>query len=56
MWSDALAGTADRAGFNYDMMLEQGNAKGEALIMGGANGPMGKPWSWRTAGLRLIRK
>lgn len=30
--------TAAEAGFAYDMMLEQGNAAGEALIMGGVNG------------------
>ena len=26
------------AGFSYDQMLEQGNAAGEALVMGGVNG------------------
>ncbi len=30
--------TAAEAGFSYDMMLEKGNAAGEALIMGGVNG------------------
>ncbi|WP_224825088.1 imelysin family protein [Cognatishimia sp. MH4019] len=30
--------TAAEAGFAYDQMLEQGNAGGEALIMGGVNG------------------
>jgi len=30
--------TAAEAGFSYDMMLERGNAAGEALIMGGVNG------------------
>jgi putative iron-regulated protein len=30
--------TAAEAGFSYDQMLEQGNAAGEALIMGGVNG------------------
>ncbi|WP_227267823.1 imelysin family protein [Roseobacter weihaiensis] len=30
--------TAAEAGFAYDMMLERGNAAGEALIMGGVNG------------------
>ncbi len=30
--------TAAEAGFGYDMMLERGNAAGEALIMGGVNG------------------
>ncbi|MDX8346357.1 imelysin family protein [Cognatiyoonia sp. IB215446] len=30
--------TAAEAGFTYDMMLERGNAAGEALIMGGVNG------------------
>lgn len=30
--------TAAEAGFAYDQMLEQGNAAGEALIMGGVNG------------------
>lgn len=30
--------TAAEAGFSYDMMLEAGNAGGEALIMGGVNG------------------
>ena len=30
--------TAAEAGFTYDMMLEQGNEAGEALIMGGVNG------------------
>jgi putative iron-regulated protein len=30
--------TAAEAGFTYDMMLERGNATGEALIMGGVNG------------------
>jgi putative iron-regulated protein len=30
--------TAAEAGFRYDMMLESGNAGGEALIMGGVNG------------------
>ncbi|WP_085868691.1 imelysin family protein [Pseudoruegeria aquimaris] len=30
--------TAAEAGFAYDMMLERGNAGGEALIMGGVNG------------------
>lgn len=30
--------TAAEAGFTYDMMLEAGNAGGEALIMGGVNG------------------
>lgn len=30
--------TAGEAGFAYDMMLERGNAAGEALIMGGVNG------------------
>ncbi|MEM6324965.1 MAG: imelysin family protein [Pseudomonadota bacterium] len=30
--------TAAEAGFSYDMMLEQGNEAGEALIMGGVNG------------------
>lgn len=30
--------TAAEAGFAYDMMLERGNAEGEALIMGGVNG------------------
>ncbi len=30
--------TAAEAGFSYDMMLESGNAKGEALVMGGVNG------------------
>ncbi len=29
--------TAAEAGFKYDMMLERGNAQGEALIMGGVN-------------------
>ncbi|MCV6597003.1 MAG: peptidase [Mangrovicoccus sp.] len=29
--------TAAEAGFSYDMMLEAGNAKGEALVMGGVN-------------------
>ncbi|MEM0977457.1 MAG: imelysin family protein [Pseudomonadota bacterium] len=29
---------AAEAGFTYDMMLERGNATGEALIMGGVNG------------------
>ncbi|MEM6594063.1 MAG: imelysin family protein [Pseudomonadota bacterium] len=29
--------TAAEAGFSYDMMLERGNAKGEALIMGAVN-------------------
>lgn len=29
---------AAEAGFSYDMMLERGNAGGEALIMGGVNG------------------
>ncbi|WP_172329555.1 imelysin family protein [Mangrovicoccus sp. HB161399] len=29
---------AGDAGFKYDMMLERGNAAGEALIMGGVNG------------------
>ncbi len=30
--------TAAEAGYSYDMMLEQGNAAGEALVMGGVNG------------------
>ena len=30
--------TAAEGGFAYDMMLETGNARGEALIMGGVNG------------------
>ena len=30
--------SAAEGGFAYDMMLEQGNAKGEALVMGGVNG------------------
>lgn len=30
--------TAAEAGFAYDMMLERGNAEGEALIMGAVNG------------------
>ncbi|MCD9148594.1 imelysin family protein [Pseudophaeobacter flagellatus] len=30
--------TTAEAGFSYDQMLEQGNAAGEALIMGGVNG------------------
>lgn len=30
--------TAAEAGFSYDMMLESGNTKGEALVMGGVNG------------------
>ncbi|MEL7218750.1 MAG: imelysin family protein, partial [Pseudomonadota bacterium] len=30
--------TAAEAGFSYDMMLERGNAAGEALVMGGVNG------------------
>ncbi|MEM6759140.1 MAG: imelysin family protein [Pseudomonadota bacterium] len=30
--------TAAESGFTYDMMLAQGNAAGEALIMGGVNG------------------
>ncbi|MBC7285812.1 MAG: peptidase [Hoeflea sp.] len=30
--------TAAEGGFAYDMMLAQGNAEGEALIMGGVNG------------------
>jgi len=30
--------TAAESGFSYDMMLERGNAAGEALIMGGVNG------------------
>ncbi|HRW14120.1 imelysin family protein [Amaricoccus sp.] len=30
--------TAAEGGFSYDMMLEQGNAEGEALIMAGVNG------------------
>jgi len=30
--------TAAEGGFSYDMMLEQGNAEGEALVMGGVNG------------------
>jgi putative iron-regulated protein len=30
--------TAAEGGFAYDMMLAQGNAQGEALIMGGVNG------------------
>ncbi|MEM6609845.1 MAG: imelysin family protein [Pseudomonadota bacterium] len=30
--------SAAEAGFTYDMMLERGNAAGEALIMGGVNG------------------
>lgn len=30
--------TAAEAGFAYDMMLERGNAAGEALVMGGVNG------------------
>ena len=30
--------TAAEAGFAYDQMLEQGNAAGEALVMGGVNG------------------
>ncbi|WP_421857908.1 imelysin family protein [Oricola sp.] len=29
--------TAAEAGFSYDMMLERGNAAGEALVMGGVN-------------------
>lgn len=29
--------TAAEAGFTYDMMLERGNAAGEALVMGGVN-------------------
>ena len=29
--------TAAEAGFSYDMMLERGNAKGEALILGAVN-------------------
>ncbi|MEO1222290.1 MAG: imelysin family protein, partial [Pseudomonadota bacterium] len=29
--------TAAEAGFSYDMMLERGNAEGEALIMGAVN-------------------
>lgn len=29
---------AAESGFSYDMMLERGNEKGEALIMGGVNG------------------
>ena len=29
--------TAAEAGFAYDMMLERGNAAGEALVMGGVN-------------------
>ena len=33
----AMKAAAD-GGFSYDQMLEQGNAKGEALIMGGING------------------
>ena len=33
----AMKAAADD-GFSYDQMLEQGNAKGEALIMGGING------------------
>ncbi|OSP55929.1 imelysin family protein [Pseudoruegeria sp. SK021] len=32
-----LKAAAD-GGFSYDMMLEQGNAEGEALVMGGVNG------------------
>ena len=37
---DALGAmkTAADGGFSYDQMLEQGNAEGEALIMGGING------------------
>lgn len=30
--------TTAEAGFSYDQMLEQGNAAGEALVMGGVNG------------------
>ncbi|MDE4133835.1 imelysin family protein [Phaeobacter sp. QD34_3] len=30
--------TAAEAGFSYDQMLEQGNAAGEVLVMGGVNG------------------
>ncbi|HMR52848.1 MAG TPA: imelysin family protein [Amaricoccus sp.] len=30
--------TAAEGGFSYDMMLEQGNAEGEALVMAGVNG------------------
>ncbi len=30
--------TAAEAGFAYDMMLDRGNAAGEALVMGGVNG------------------
>ncbi len=30
--------SAAEAGFSYDMMLERGNAAGEALVMGGVNG------------------
>lgn len=30
--------SAAEAGFSYDQMLEQGNAAGEALVMGGVNG------------------
>lgn len=30
--------TAAEAGFSYDQMLGQGNAEGEALVMGGVNG------------------
>ncbi|MEX0284699.1 MAG: imelysin family protein [Paracoccaceae bacterium] len=30
--------SAAEAGFSYDMMLEQGNAAGEELVMGGVNG------------------
>lgn len=30
--------TAAEAGFSYDMMLERGNAAGEALVMGGVEG------------------
>ena len=34
--------TAAEAGFSYDMMLEQGNTAGEALIMGGVDSLVGQ--------------
>ncbi len=40
---------AAEAGFSYDQMLEAGNAKGEALVMGGVNGLIDQTRSFERA-------
>ncbi|MBT8154336.1 peptidase [Epibacterium ulvae] len=40
---------AAEAGFSYDQMLEAGNAKGEALVMGGINGLIDQTRSFERA-------